>query len=240
MTLHYGISDVEFEDDLSFVESDDLSDGQTKVLRRCDFCSKEMVVYQRAGDLINRLIKARRFYCTFCVRNEFYTRKGKHVMLLTMRGIISQLYHHCYLVKDQSLYLKEIMDLIDDHVKVGLLNPVFHYDPDTYLWFIDFNKVGNSGHRLPVGEVLNTVYELISCFNLYQSVREFKSHKLAAKFEEAILEFYKHRCRPVGKLICAPTLAGCMGAEIQPVNAKKVVINYRDFVARDLRLHNRK
>ena len=230
-------ADVEFDEQSEV--SNDLRGEDTIVCRCCECCEKEVAIFPRVGELVQSLLRSQRFYCTFCVRHDFHTKKRKNVLMMSFRGIISHLYYHGYMIKDPALYLAQIEDMVASHVQIGLLNPVFFYDPESYCWFIDFAKVGNQQgqRRIPLSEVLNTVNEILTAFNLYKHLREFQGHKLVEKFDTAITEFHAKRYRPPQKKLLVPTLTGCFTEPITPVNAKKQVIDYRAFSPKDLRLH---
>ena len=227
-------SDVEFDD-----AGDSLTDDDSRILRKCEFCDKETLVYLRTGELIGRLLRPNRFFCSFCIRHDFHTRKGKDILILSMRSIIAYIYYNCYYTKEATIFVSEIEDMIEEHISVGLLNPIFVYDYDTFCWFVDFAKVGNKGRVLNVGEVINTVNEIICCFNPYENIgKDFKGHKFVEKFKDAIIDFYKRRCRPEGRKRLIPTLQGCVGVETN-VN-KKQTTDYREFNLIDLKLHSRR
>ncbi len=245
------ISDVDIEDDYEDVAaSGDLHDKQTNVYRMCDFCNKETPVYDRTGKLLQRLTGDRGFYCPFCVRHGFYTRGRKDVLVLTFRGLIGYMYSVCYFGREPRIYLSQLQDLVQQHVDVGHLNPLFVYDPDTFCWFVDFAKVGESKRKIPVQEVLRTTNEIISAFNPYLYIRSFNSHFLTKKYTKAIMEWYQHRQRPEGRAILSPTMKGC-GDERREIREgatttttvkyKKVdVTAYRDFLPQHMRHHSRR
>ena len=90
------------------------------------------------------------------------------------------------------------------------MNPVFDYDPDTYLWFVDFNRVGNSKRRLPLEDVLKTVVDILACFNLSENVPGLSMSTFYGKYKEAITNFYERRYRPTDKRMLIPTFSGCL------------------------------
>lgn len=206
MTIPARFSEVLIED-----QSGDLLDGNINICQVCTFCRKESLVHPKQSELIKSLLGHRKFYCAFCLRHDFHTKKKKDILILSMRGIIGYLYYNNYAIKDNTMYVSEIEDLINSHIEIGLANPLFSYDPESYCWFVNFSKVGaNQPGKVSVDEVINTVIELVSAFNLYDHILDFKGNKLIAKFEEAILDFYKKRYRPEGRRILSPTLAGCI------------------------------
>ena len=237
------VSDVEVEEATS---QGDLQDSATTVYRKCDFCGKEAVVHERTGLLLDTLTAERGFFCPFCVRNAFHTKNRKHVLIMTFRGLIGYMYHICYFGREPRLYLSQLHDLIQQHVAVGELNPLFTYDPSTFCWFVDFSHVGETKKKIPVQEVIRTTNEIISAFNPYSNIRGFKSQVLTLRYKEAIMEWYQNRRRPEGKAILSPTMKGCADErrEVKEGNSttfKKVDVTvYRDFLPQNMRFHARR
>lgn len=191
------------------VTSDSIIDRESLTTRRCSFCEKETPITKRGLDLLRNFSRDSKFYCTFCIRHNFHTKKRHNVLMLSFRALIGYLYYTHYYTKTPTLYLCQIQDLINWHVMIGEQNPVFTYDPDTYCWFIDFEKIGKSNKRIPLQEVFNTIHEIVSAFNPYENIKDFSGHKYIERFTEAIKDFYAKRYRPEGKPICVPTLTGC-------------------------------
>lgn len=234
-------ADVDFEDGSS---SNDLQGNDTNVYQQCDFCGKEMLVCPRAGVFIRSLLQSKRFFCTFCIRHDFHTKKRKNVLILSFRGIIAYLYYNCYMINPPNLYLSQIEDMVVNHANVGLLNPAFYYDSETFCWFVDFNKIGNQlGKKcLPLDQIINTVNDIISVFNLYDNAKSFKGHKLSQKFEEAIIDFHSRRYRPAEKRLLSPTMSGCVIDVVTTNNnnVPKKNIEHRDFLPQHLKIHPRR
>jgi hypothetical protein len=127
------------------------------------------------------------------------------------------------------LWVNQIQQYVDKHERVGLKNPVFSYDPDTYLWFVDFTRVGKDSRKAPCDEVLNTAKTMLYCFGLDKVYGKSAFSGTWEKFEKAIQLFYTHRQRPKGRRLLIPTLRGSIGyLEKDP--------DYRDFVPRMLEL----
>jgi len=246
------ISDVDIEDDYEDASANgDLHDHQTNIFRMCDFCNKETAVHDRTGQLLHQLTGDRGFYCPFCVRHDFHTKKRKHVLALTFRGLIGYMYGICYFGREPRIYLSQLEDLVQQHVDVGHLNPLFVYDPETFCWFVDFAKVGESKKKMPMHEVLCTANEIISAFNPYNYIRGFKSNLFTKKYSKAITEWYNHRRRPEGKAILSPTMKNCADErrETKETNQhnytttkyKSVDVSiYRDFLPHHMRHHTRR
>lgn len=177
----------------------------------CYFCEKKVKTDSIHNKICETLVRSKNFYCSFCVRNKFYTKKRWDVLQLTFRGVVGYLYWKSYRVKCKKVYLCEIKDMVDTHVKAGLFNPAFNYDPDTFIWFIDFSIVGNAKRQINIEEINKTIINILACFNLNESITGAMSHKLFDKYKDAINLFYASRQRPEGKILLVPTLSGCGG-----------------------------
>jgi len=177
----------------------------------CRFCSKKIKSTSKYNNINKVLVRSNSYYCPFCIRNQFYTKRKKHILQLSFRGIIGYLYWKYYRAKDKKLYLNEIKDMISDHEKVGLQNPAFNYDPDTLIWFVDFSLVGPNKRQLDIEEINRTIVNILACFNLSEIITIPMNHKLFEKYKEAIDLFYQKRQRPENKRLLVPTFAGCGG-----------------------------
>jgi len=181
-----------------------------KIHFTCSFCEKTVGLYPEIRGICEKL-SGSEFFCPFCLRHNFNTKVNKNILALTFRTIPGYFYNVFYLGHRRSMFLSEIEDYIDAHEKVGLLNPVFSYDPDSLTWFIDFNKVGRGRKKVKIHYALKTVSNILACFNLSKHIPGVRMHKLYKKYEEAIIKFYTKRYRPPGKRLLIPTLGGCVG-----------------------------
>ena len=181
-----------------------------KHICRCNFCEKMTSIHGGLRKYSDRLVGESKFFCNFCIRNDYYQRHNSSIMILTYRGLIGYYYYSYFVApKSPSMYLIDIQDYIELHIKAGLQNPLFRYDPETFNWFIDFSKVGKTKRKVPVENVLSTISEQLACFNIYENVREASPRKLYEKYKQAVMEFYQHRARTNDDKIFAPTLWGC-------------------------------
>lgn len=175
---------------------------------RCNFCDKMTLVNKHHRRFSDKLAGTDKFYCNFCIRNDYYHRFNSNIMVLTYRGIIGYYYYAYYVFpKSPTMYMVDINDYVELHVKAGIQNPIFRYDPETYCWFIDFSKIGK--RKMPIECVLHTIIEQLACLNIYENVRNGSPVKLYQKYQQAIMEFYQHRARTNGDKVFAPTLWGC-------------------------------
>ena len=179
------------------------------VHRHCEFCQKEVEVYNGQRDTFERLSGAGRFFCTFCLRNGLYAKSNRHVLVMSYRSIIGFLYHELYVPPIRKLYLAELEDMIQEHARVGLSNPCFRYDPETFLWFVDFGRVGQTPRKLRIEDVLRTTIDTLACFNLWETVPGLQLHAFYGKYKEALTSFYAKRYRPEGRKMLIPTFTNC-------------------------------
>ena len=107
------------------------------------------------------------------------------------------------------MYYAEIMEYVNTHAQVGLQNPVFYYDPETFIWFVDFSRVGRGKGKIRYEDVLKTLSNILVCFNLPLHMSNVRMAEVYEKYREAIDRFYSQRSRPFGKKLLVPTLAGC-------------------------------
>jgi hypothetical protein len=191
----------------------ELNNGELsdKVTRQCDFCRKdvEVTLFNRA--LLEALSGAKNFYCRFCLQHGLHTRNNRNVLILSFRSILGYYYYEFYLgasINRHRMSYSEIEDYVLTHQAVGSQNPIFIFDPETFYWFVDFNRVGGGGKKVRVEEVHKTVLNILTCFNLWD-VPNMQMHSLYEKYRTAIEAFYQKRFRPEGKRILLPSLVGC-------------------------------
>lgn len=188
----------------------DLSEG-TRVSGTCCFCEKNTLFPKNLRKASESIAGPKRLFCNFCLRNEFYKmRHRKHVLLMSFRGVIAYYYYCFHLVpKTATMYMMDLESYINLHVRLGTQNPLFRYDPESFLWFVDFSKVGNKPRQMPLDFVLETVVSILAGFDLYNNVKDASPAQFFQKYKEAITDFHHHRRRPAGQRILTPTLYGC-------------------------------
>ena len=173
----------------------------------CDFCGK-LVAPGDSKSVLERLSGPGRFFCDFCLRQKHNAKGGRNILVLSYRGLIAYLYYESY-VSLRIASFTEIEDAIEDHVNEGLRNPVFAYDPETMLWFIDFSRVGQTKKKLPVEEVKATVNSILKKLRLSALIQSVQCSKLELKYADAVDVFYQKRSRPQTRRLFIPTLKGC-------------------------------
>jgi len=180
-------------------------------IRNCCFCEKKCHSEKQDTKFCQSICQESNFFCNFCIRHGFNYKRRKDVLILSFRPIFAQFYFCNYISSfaSKKIYLSEIRDFIKIHQQVGLLNPIFAYDPQTMLWFVDFSKIGKKPKQLPLEEVYKTIINIISCFNTWETIVGLNVEAYFKKFKIAVDEFYKQRFRPKNKLILMPTLGKC-------------------------------
>ncbi len=199
-TFVYDVEVVEAEK----VDPNELSE---RVTTTCHFCEKIVNVPIKSYNAYKKL-GHKEFHCAFCLRHSHHYKDNCNILLMSFKGLIGFYYHELYDVNPRKIYLSEIISCIEAHQRIGLQNPVFNYDYDNFMWFIDFNKIGNTKHKLCIEEVLATIQAMITAFNPMKYLNQFNVNfqALKDKFTKAIKLFHQQRQRPISKRILCPTL----------------------------------
>lgn len=218
---------------------EDLKDSLSKESYcECYFCGKIIHLTGEFVDLLERLTGIY-YHCPFCVRHGFHQKRSKDVLIMSFRGIIGYYYYGVFLKEySPAIYLSDIHSMIRSHQAAGSINPVFMYDPDTFLWFVDFSKVGKGKKKIGIEHVLKTVINILACFNLGKIVVGFKTSTLYQKYEEAILKWYELRQRPKGVYFLSPSLIGCSATITGGTSSNGYSFSIeetRDFLPQELR-----
>lgn len=177
----------------------------------CAFCDK-IVRIQKFNFYSCQKLSGKNFYCPFCLRNNHHHRSSRNILGFSFRGILGYYYNKIYLKNPKKLYFSQIKKIIENHQSMGLQNPVLNYDPLTFMWYADFNKIGNKKGHAPYSELKETT-------NLIFKSLRFQDHldllnipniedKMFVKFEEAFDLFYQQRKRPKDRRFLIPTLVG--------------------------------
>lgn len=192
---------------ISFRTSNDALPGElaSEVTERCYFCRKKIVINETNLSLIKKLSGPDRTFCSFCLNHDFHCKKSKHILTLSFRSIIASFYYHNYMCPNRKMWLSQIQEYIDIHRQAGLSNPLFSYDPETYLWFVDFSKAGPGRKSLPIEEVQKTIINILTCFNLNHFFGLNSQQEVYKKYKEAIDLFYQKRFRPRNRRMLIPT-----------------------------------
>lgn len=211
--------------------SGELSD---RVFRKCCFCDKNCEFVGSQSRLLGKLSGPGNFYCSFCLRHGLHTKGNRDVLILSFRSIIGHFYFQNYVQAHggRKLWITEIEDYIEAHRQAGMANPLFLYDPETMLWYVNFSRVGNSKRKVPVEEVLKTVISILASFNLSETTHGVSMSALYTKYKDAIDGFHRKRFRPDGRRMLIPTFANTGVVETKPCELDKM----RNFTSEDLRI----
>lgn len=186
-----------------------------KIYYQCAYCEKLVGMNPFTRDICEKLSGGDEFYCSFCIRNGFNTRRTKHILTLSFRAILGYYYYELFAYSAiRKMWFSEIEDFLRYHIWTGGQNPIFTYDYDTMLWFVDFSKVGRSRRKIKVTEIIKTITNILACFNLRTTVPKCEMHEVYRKYAEAVMKFYTQRYRPEGRPMLIPTLQGCGDIEV--------------------------
>ncbi len=187
--------------------------------RTCGYCGKQVLLDVGMQSLHEKIACGIRFYCSFCLRHELHI-DHKDTLSLSFRSLIGYHYKFSHL-KTRRLYLSEIKDYIKDHEMVGLANPLFSYDHETYLWAVDFSHVC----RIGADSVLKTLSDMLSCFKL-----QYGADRFYKKYQFAVFKFQYTRNRPKNRRLLIPTLQNCVE------ESKKFLEETRNFLPQDMKI----
>lgn len=169
----------------------------------CTFCGKLVEVSDINFKSYENL-SPKNFHCSHCLRHDYHIN-SKNVLVVSYRGIIGFYYYKFYASSNRKLFISQIQDLIEAHVEVGLSNPVFTYDPDTFLWFVDFSKIGNQSNKAPYSEVCETFKSIFNQFDVQIYCSVYQSNQIWSKFYKAIDSYHKTKKRPKDRKMLIPT-----------------------------------
>lgn len=174
----------------------------------CKFCEKRLKI-DKSNLYLDQHFINKPFYCPFCIRNNFNNKGNRNVLIMSFRGILG---HYYNLYQEGKIPFCNILDIEKAHRKAGEKNPTMHYDPETFLWFVDFNKIGCDKNKFKIETVIYSIEEILEKFNL----EKFKidENQLFEKFEKAVLLFFEKRKRPKSKRMLIPTVPSCTKEKI--------------------------
>ena len=179
--------------------SDEISDI---FFRKCSFCTKLYQINPINFKILER-VAGNRPRCPFCLRHNFKLKK-KHILVFSLRPIIAHIYYNHYWLSEKPVEFSKIRRIISEHEAEGLKNPLLSYDPESYLWFADFSKIGDK--RVSVSEICFSIKSMVDVLKVETFEPDFNSLEFLSKFDQAILKFQKNRFRPKNSRILSPTL----------------------------------
>lgn len=197
--------------DVETIQNDTSNHLSDTFYRNCNFCNK--IVHINPANLKSCLqLSGGSFYCPFCLRNNFHHKLSQNVLIMSYRGIIGYYYWDLYRGQERHgrsrMWYSDISTLIDRHQFVGLKSPVFFYDPSTYLWFVDFNRIGVGKKKAPISEVKDVAKQIMLSFDMSRHMFSYANDKMWDKYDQAIDLYFRQRKRPKDKRMLIPTLAG--------------------------------
>jgi hypothetical protein len=213
--------------EITQVDIDTEKELSSSFYHSCFFCDKLVSVRPQNFKSCVRL-SGKKFHCAFCLRNNHNYRSNRNVLILSYRGIIGYYYRMLYLTKPHKLWFNQIENLIEKHQKIGLQNPVFSYDPSTFLWFIDFNKIGSEKRKAPFDDVQKNVKLMFDVFDIETHIEKNVAEAMLDRFDKALTFFYEKRKRPKDRRMLIPTFSGLVGSEKS--EQETVSLESRNFV----------
>lgn len=204
-----------YEVEVDLIETNQLSEFVSK---NCFFCHKLVKSDCESFKTIHNMT-GNRFFCPFCIRNNFHHRSNRNILAMSYRGIFGFYYYRMYLNNKKNhrkLWWSEINSMIENHIKIGISNPVFIYDPETFMWFIDFNKVGSKKRKLPYHSVKKTAKQILESFRMEETTKYHQIEKRVwQKFEKSLDIYHAKRQRPKDRRFLIPTLSQILATERQ-------------------------
>lgn len=165
----------------------------------CSFCDK-IFSQNHYSDLKNPR-------CLFCTRHDY---QGENILRVSFLPILGY-----YWFNKRVNWPCQIMDYLESHRRVGLLNPYFNYDEEEDHWFIDFSR------NINPEDALKTIINILVCFNLPLLIPQFKFATFYKKFAAAVLQFHTERKRPKNRKLLMPTFRNCMEIDENSVSKSK-------------------
>lgn len=175
----------------------------------CSFCEK-MYLLDELNHFSCTKMAGKKNYCPFCLRNNFHHRSSNNVLMMSFRGVFGW-YHSTYLGTKHD----DLVNMISIHTNIGLASPVFSYDNSVFLWFINFNHIGNHPRKAPFKEVTQVVLSMLDAFEPKTHLIEESAALLEKRFIDSIEIFYHERKRPADRRALIPTLDNLKGVTKQ-------------------------
>lgn len=184
----------------------------------CAICQTP-IKYNLKKNPIHYHLSKEQHTCIFCTKHQFIKRK-QHILVLSFRAIIAYYYQFIY-CKNFSNYhhlsLYEIHKIIKNHYKTGIQNPLFYYEQENMLWFIDFSHITTKdAYNITLGHV-KKIYNQMRVKTLV-GPQVYK--EMWEKYRKAIDEFYKTRNRPEDRKLLIPTFYDVISKSNQIYNTR--------------------
>lgn len=191
---------------LEFKEINLISKPVNEVLAfyNCFFCNK--IVIDDVFCEMNKTLSGNNLYCNHCLRMGFNKKNSKN-LIVSFKNIIAYYYYSFYIShgKKRTMWFSDIKNLINLHKKAGNRYPFMTYDEDTFLWFINFKKIGKNKKQIKLDNVKKALIDIAKCFEIEKHIHKFNFDKFIENIDEPIKNFYKSKC-PARKVILFPIL----------------------------------
>lgn len=194
------------------IHSENSSELSDNFYRNCFFCDKLVKITSLNCNSCQK-ISGSKFYCPFCLRNNHHHRSSQNILSFSFRAIIGYYYYRLYNVRPHKIYLSQIENFIQKHENFGLQNPVFSYDPSLFIWYVNFNLIGQGPRKAPYNEIKETILVMLDSFELRKKLGDHARSGLYHRLEKAFDLFYEKRKRPKDKKILIPTLVNLVAYE---------------------------
>lgn len=166
----------------------------------CGYCEKKFTITTTNYCFYKKLNNSK-IYCPFCLRNKHHHKSCRNILPLSFRSIIGYYFYKIY----KNSINKEIIDMIKKHKLIGLECPILSYDEETFMWYLNFNHVGNK-KEFSFVEVKNVLKHIFKTFEINKKIDEQAEKNLWNKFEKSLDLFYFQRKRPKNKRFLIPTI----------------------------------
>ena len=187
--------------EINVINEDTGNELSKKFHMYCSFCEKLAYVNNLNFNSCKNIGDNK--YCPFCLRNGFQDKNQNNILIFSFRAVIGYYYHRLYRCRPIKLWLSEIEDMIDNHQIVGLNYPALSYDPQTFLWFADFNQIGKS--KSDFGELCQTAKLMFDVFKVNKHVYFCQETQVWEKYIKAIELFHTKRKRPPTRRMLIPS-----------------------------------
>lgn len=155
----------------------------------CSFCGTLVNFdYSDSENFFQKLCKEKN-YCLTCLRQDYGSKNDQYLNNIFMFGLNSIFFKY-YNYYPSKISLSEIKEIILNHARIGLKNPIFSYNSLNFMWFVDFNKIDNNFIEIQIIE--NTIKEIINCATKKMETKQTRN-EIKKKYINALNKFNKKR-----------------------------------------------
>lgn len=163
----------------------------------CSYCEKSFSI-TGLNYCFYKKINNSKIYCPFCIRNKHHHKSCRNILPFSFRSIIGYYFYK----KNMN---DEIKNIIKKHKLIGLQCPVLSYDEETFMWYLNFNHIGNK-KEFSFIEVKNVLKNIFKTFEINKKINEQAEKNFWNKFDKSLDLFYFQRKRPKNKKFLIPTI----------------------------------